>query len=165
MKIRHLICIGFISLLFVLSGCAQLQQYNIEQNCNASAAYASGINDAKNGQDMQRNYASDCPANNQQLNDAYQKGFKFGLAHTPAPGAQVNIYNGGNGARGYGRQCIKDNFGDKACGYNCVKTPFKVQCANIPGNNCVKNVFNDIQCGRNCRVDAFNNIKCDSQDQ
>jgi hypothetical protein len=102
MKIQNLIYAGFISLLLInLSGCAELQQDWINDNCNASAAYANGMNDGKDGQDMQANYAGGCPANISELNQAYQKGFKYGLAHalTPAPvPAQVNIYNGTNAA-------------------------------------------------------------------
>lgn len=59
------------------------------------------------------------------------------------------------------RQCVSDNFGKQSCGYNCVKTPFKVACARTPRENCVSNAFYDVRCGHHCRVDTFNKIHCD----
>jgi hypothetical protein len=67
-------------LMLLLGGCARLQQDYIEQTCNTDAAYAAGVNDAKNNIDMQTNYAGGCPANVATLNDSYRRGYQFSLA-------------------------------------------------------------------------------------
>jgi hypothetical protein len=87
--------LGFFILTYpivtLLSGCAQLEQAYIQQTCNTDAAYAAGVNDAKNNVDMQANYASSCPANVAELNDTYRKGYEFSLSQV-SQGTRINIY-------------------------------------------------------------------------
>ncbi len=159
----------FVFLFFIgltLSSCGDLTQMYIQNNCNTSAAYAHGVNAAKDGRDMDGNYASSCPVNQDEINTAYRMGFKYGLSHMPPPPpAQINVFDGhGHHHHHHAKECLQDNFGHQTCGYGCVKTPFEIQCAQLPHDSCVKDPFNNIQCGRNCRIDAFNNITCDSKE-
>ncbi|CDZ76531.1 hypothetical protein BN59_00801 [Legionella massiliensis] len=57
-------------------------------------------------------------------------------------------------------KCLHGNFGDKACGYNCVRSISRVACAKTPDEQCMADKFGRISCGRNCRIDQFNRVKC-----
>ncbi len=49
-----------------------------------------------------------------------------------------------------GRQCLKDNFGNQACGYGCAKSIKGVKCASHRGQMCMADDFGNISCGFNC---------------
>lgn len=70
-----------------------MQQAIIAQMCNPNAAYAQGVNDAKNSVDMKYDYAGwySCPYSNAAINAAYQQGYQFGLIAVNE-GANINIY-------------------------------------------------------------------------
>ena len=69
---------GFsLFILLLLSGCAQMQQDWITQHCNTQAAYSQGINDVRHDEDMQSNYAENCPNTQVQINQAYSQGLSF----------------------------------------------------------------------------------------
>ena len=71
--------LGALVMLSVLSSCAMVQA----SMCNTNAAYAQGVNDAKNHQDMKTNYASLCSADVDMINASYQKGYTTGLKDQP----------------------------------------------------------------------------------
>lgn len=48
------------------------------------------------------------------------------------------------------RECVTGAFGNKACGYHCVKRFNKVACASTPKQQCVISDFGKIACGFNC---------------
>ncbi|MDX1901527.1 MAG: hypothetical protein SFW66_05930 [Gammaproteobacteria bacterium] len=156
---RTLTIFFIVFLTTQLTACAELTaQYNTT-HCTTNAAYAAGVNAATSGNEMETTYDSLCSENSDALNNAYQNGYKYGLAHQPTSvKTKVIVYNGNHPDK----QCVSDSFGNQTCGYNCAKTPFQIQCAKDPENNCVSNVFNDIKCGSNCHVDQFNQINCDS---
>jgi hypothetical protein len=178
--------VGAALLLFLLfgSGCAQMQSALVAEVCTPDAAYAAGVNDAKNGRDMQSNYSSGCPAP-AGLNDSYRKGYQFGLSRTePASPSSERAGYGcvssfGREVCGYeckeslgsaqcastpDQQCVVGPFGKIACGYSCVVSPFAARCAVHRGNNCVSDSAGNIQCGRNCRID-YGNPTCDSKEK
>ena len=177
--------------LAAVFGCAALKEEYIKTTCNESAAYAAGINDANSGNDMQSNYASQCPANPIELNQRYQAGYKYALAHKPTQ-INVDVDTGGRGRRG-NRQCIRNfvmeicgydckrsganarcaprpdqecmvgTFDEIACGYSCIKNSMgDVKCAQHRGENCAKDMVGNVKCGRDCRID-FGQLKCDEE--
>ena len=180
-----------VTIMFLLSGCAAMQQSYVEQKCNTDAAYAAGVNAAKNGRNMRANYAADCPTNQAEINASYRQGYQYAFsANNNNSGININI-NGNNSrsngwmctqgiggevcgygcitsfgvtrcARFPGQQCLADNFGNIACGYHCMKSLNSVKCAQSWGDNCVKSNFGDVKCGINCRFD-FGQIKCDQE--
>ncbi|WP_119343495.1 hypothetical protein [Facilibium subflavum] len=87
-----------LSSIFLLSSCAQMMTQMAQQNCTLDAAYASGVNAAKEGNSMDRNYASICSyinlseAEKLKLNAEYRKGYQFGLKYK-AKDVNVNITN------------------------------------------------------------------------
>lgn len=75
------------------------------------------------------------------------------------------------------RDCIQDSFGNKACGYNCIKSINKVGCARTAEQRCVSDNFGNIVCGfncvksplkvacadqpwKNCVINSYNQIRC-----
>ena len=73
---------GLVALLAaIVSGCAELQAALVEAECNPDGAYAAGMNDGKNGEDMNAYYANDCPPD-AGIQAAYRSGYQFGLAHS-----------------------------------------------------------------------------------
>jgi len=186
----HLRLFWFVLLSFtaltLLSGCdtlRQIQQQNMAAICNQDAAYAAGVNDGKANAPMRSYYNAACPSN---LNAAYRQGYQFGLSHggqiagianllvprtqqqcVNTIGGRVCGYNCAKTTSGSARcastpdqRCIASDFGDIACGYQCVKSFDKVKCATSPGDNCVKTDFGDVKCGKNCRIESIN-IRCD----
>lgn len=162
-----LLLIALVTSLTLVS-CAAMKAEYIAENCNPSAAYAGGVNDAKNGNDMKPNYASvfDCDEDQTALNQSYADGFKFGL----------NATAGDSGGRRADYQC-KSSFGNKVCGYHCVQSMNTVQCASTPDQTCLATDFGEIACGygcaksqntvkcaqrrrENCAADNFGNVKC-----
>ena len=175
---------GLVALLAaIVSGCAELQAALVEAECNPDAAYAAGMNDGKNGEDMNAYYANDCPPD-AGIQAAYRSGYQFGLAHstsgtstTPAAHHQC-VSSFGNKVCGYhckksgsearcastpDQFCVKGGFDEIACGYNCVKTDFAVRCAKRPKHNCVSDMVGSIKCGRNCRIE-YGSVQCDSEE-
>ncbi|WP_108650966.1 hypothetical protein [Dongshaea marina] len=63
-------------LILTLNGCSALKQMAIDSTCQDTAAYQTGQNDATRGQQPQTNYASICPANANQYNQQYLKGYR-----------------------------------------------------------------------------------------
>lgn len=57
------------------------------------------------------------------------------------------------------RQCIKNAFGDVACGYHCVKSMNKIACASSPKEYCLSNRFGDVACGFNC-ISGPTKVRC-----
>jgi hypothetical protein len=166
MKIQNKL---FAALIFLLSinllACVEMEQAHIRDDCTTSAAYANGMNDAKIGDDMLTNYAQKCPINSPLLNDQYQKGFEYGIAHQPAPASAVGAVNVFNGVAGsVAKQCIRDDFEKEVCGYSCVENSFRALCSKVPTNNCVKDGFDHLTCGQNCRLDDFEHAKCDTKE-
>lgn len=172
-----------LALLALLSGCAGLQAALLEADCNPDAAYAAGMNDGKNGEDMVPDYASSCPSDDG-INAAYRKGFQFGLARgaaatsVPATARPHCISSFGNKICGFDckksgtqakcastsdQKCVVGPFQEIECGYNCVKTAFAARCAKRMRHNCVSDGAGDVKCGLNCRVD-YGNLTCDSEE-
>ena len=111
--------------LLLLSGCEQLQQMAIENTCDVNSAYTTGVNDGKNGKDMQAHYASICPSNKNQYNAAYQRGYRFGLSHR-----DKHIVLDVNKNKSSSWKCVQSSSGQKICGYGCHKTGGAVVCAD-----------------------------------
>jgi hypothetical protein len=166
----------------LLTSCAAMKQNYIEQTCNHDAAYAAGVNAAKNGEDMQGAYAqsSGCPhtpETPEALNAAYVSGFRFGLETTGGSRSGYGCKESfGNKVCGYhctenagtvrcastpDQHCISAGVGNVACGYHCASPPTQVICATHRGDNCVINAFGDAKCGRNCRDDRGSKVTCD----
>jgi hypothetical protein len=89
-------------LIFILGGCGPIQVVNdgsqpppLPQNCDMASAYATGVNDAKNNNDMQTNYAVNCLGNNAALNDNYRQGYRFTFSKLH-PGSPIIIYQNSN---------------------------------------------------------------------
>lgn len=74
-------------------------------------------------------------------------------------------------------KCLNGNFGDKACGYNCVRSLSRVACAKTPDQKCLADKFGRISCGygcaksssqvacaslpgEHCVVNQFNELRC-----
>ncbi len=57
------------------------------------------------------------------------------------------------------RQCLKDNMGNQACGYGCVKSMKGVKCASHRGQQCMADDFGNISCGYNC-VKTMKGVFC-----
>lgn len=75
----------FLIICLSLVGCAQIK----ESICQADAAYAQGVNDAKDNKNMDDNYAMICSAEQRaSLNSAYRQGYQFALRHQPV---RINI--------------------------------------------------------------------------
>ncbi len=91
MKIRVSLVSCLLISIVSLSGCAAIQQDMIAQTCNTDAAYATGVNNAKNGFDMQNDFAAICPNNTAAINSAYRDGYQFGLSAINE-GTNINIY-------------------------------------------------------------------------
>ncbi len=130
-----------LPLLLCLGGCAQLTKMQIESTCSKNAAYAAGINDAKANKDMRSDYAQICPDHQDEYDNSYKAGYKFGLQQHSKT-IDININHSSQTA-----QCMKDNFGDEYCGLK-------------KGDNCVKNAYGDIKCGLHCSINDFNEITC-----
>lgn len=75
------------------------------------------------------------------------------------------------------QQCLTGPFGNKACGFNCIKSANNVACATSPDQRCVSDNFGRIACGygcvqsplkaactdrrwKNCVINVFNEIRC-----
>ena len=77
-----------IPVAIMCSSCAKMEQWYENTYCNPNGAYSVGINDAKNSDAMQANFAASCPDNNMAINKSYRRGYKFGLANKPT---EINI--------------------------------------------------------------------------
>ena len=174
--------VAALGALVLVSGCASMQAQYEAQHCTHNAAYAAGVNTAKNGKDMLGDYAAttSCSSDAVGLNKAYTSGFQFGLRNTGGNGSSTsppgyecrssfgkeicgyNCVASGSSVRCAAspeQQCLAGGFGKIACGYNCAKSQNTVKCAQRRGNNCVADSFGNVKCGRNCRVE-FGDIKC-----
>lgn len=175
---------SILGLAALATGCAAMQAQYVAQTCNHDAAYAAGMNDGKNGNNMRGNYASGCPQDIAALNRAYSEGFKFGLKNTATTGnGRPQGYqcrtSFGNEVCGYhcvtssggnvrcaarpDQMCMTGGFGEIACGYNCAQSTNALACAQKRGNNCV-GAYGEVRCGKNCRIE-FGNIKCDKRER
>ncbi len=140
---------GVILITSLLTSCAMIQ----EATCNTNAAYARGINDAKNHEDMQTNYASICPADIKAINNAYQDGYTTGLKK------QIVIIPSSHSTY----QC-KTSYIKKICGYGCIKDAFNhIYCGMAYNDTCVEDAFHTIKCGLNCHVNDMNSVECDKE--
>lgn len=72
-KLMALLCA--VVALSGLSGCAQV----IQSTCNTDSAYATGVNDARQNNPMQANYAAFCQEGQHKINAAYRRGYREGL--------------------------------------------------------------------------------------
>ncbi|TNF70290.1 MAG: hypothetical protein EP298_00070 [Gammaproteobacteria bacterium] len=96
MKVISLYLVGSICLF--LSGCAEMAR----QNCTPSAAYANGINQAKEGMSMNTDYAGICEyinmpeAQKSQLNKEYAKGYRYGLKYNNKKEIDLNVKSNDN---------------------------------------------------------------------
>ncbi len=136
------IAIFMAIILLLINGCAAIKA----SSCTTNAAYSTGVNDARNQHNMSTNYASICDSNNDAINTAYREGYQ-----------SVNSNNQNNGISS-GPQCI-NNFGDKICGYNCVKSINNVRCASTSDQQCLADNFGNIACGYGC-IKSINEVKC-----
>ena len=133
-----------------LFGCAEIQK----TTCTTDSAYAQGVNDARDNQNMQSNYASYCPTNQSKINAAYRRGYKTGLKH------QSNNSQSTSAKDGW--MCL-DSYGQQVCGYNCIKDDFdKVYCGQRRYDNCITDTFGHIKCGKHCRIDV-NSATCQKE--
>jgi hypothetical protein len=151
-----------------LLGCAQMKQMAINNTCSKSNAYTVGVNDGRTNSEMRLDFASICPDNQDVYNEAYIKGYKFGLSQYSNK-TNVNINNSSNGSNGHNNRgwgCI-DSFSAKngqVCGYGCMKGKFnKVYCGKTKQENCVKDSFGDVKCGVHCHVSSSGlEVVCDN---
>lgn len=164
---KGFLCLGFAC--FITSAFA-------EANCNVDAAYAQGMDDARNQASIQTQYGNNCyyvnrAAINQAYRDGYAAGAQMPLAKRQCLKTDFGEACGYDCKRGnYGevrcakyptQQCLVDQFGKVHCGYSCVKSQQgKVKCARSYLDNCVINNYGQIRCGRNCRITVAG-IRCD----
>lgn len=141
-----------VIIFMLVSGCAQMQQDWITQHCNTQAAYGQGINDVRHDEDMQSNYAENCPNTQIQINQAYSQGYLFGLTHQP-PSININT-----SAINKKYQC-HDQFGKQICGYDCKTFAGQWTCAQKPDQECIQNM-SEIKCGYHCKKGDFGSIGC-----
>ena len=119
--------------------------------CNTNAAYAQGVNDAKNHQNMKTNYASLCSADADTINASYQKGYTTGLKDQSSSLPQSTY------------QC-QTPYTKEICGYDCIKDPYNhVYCGLTRGDICVEDNFHTIRCGLNCHVNNMGKVECDKE--
>ncbi len=187
LKARAAACGGAaLSMFGLLSGCAGMQAQYEAQYCTHDAAYAAGVNAAKNGQDMSGNYAAttSCSGDAAALNQAYTQGYQFGLRSTGGRGGPArprgyecknsfgkeicgyHCVESGTNVRCAAtpeQQCMAGGFGKIACGYSCAKSQTTVKCAQRRRNNCAADSFGNVKCGRNCRLE-FGTLKCDEEE-
>lgn len=164
--------------------CAAMQAQYVAEVCTPSAAYAAGINDAKNRQDMKGNYAAglSCPQFQASLNQSYAEGFRFALDKgTAGPDGRFPGYecksSFGNKVCGYhcvhsmgtvlcaarpDQMCLQTDFGKMACGYGCAISQNTIKCAQRKNESCVADNFGNVKCGRNCRATPFG-LRCDKR--
>jgi hypothetical protein len=80
-------CLSIICISLGLVGCeamTQMHRESVARHCVTSAAYNEGLKDGLTpGVNPERNYAADCPTNNNQLNMAYLNGFAHGMRSRP----------------------------------------------------------------------------------
>ena len=142
--------------------------FGLKNYCSQNAAYQAGFNDGKRGTPANDNYANDCAFDISSISEAYQNGYNAGKAARKKPNTQGQHTQ---------RQCVKNSFGQQACGYGCIKTTTTVRCASKPGMFCIADNFGNTDCGytclksikmvrcsknikSNCAKDNFGNIKC-----
>ncbi|MCH2185527.1 hypothetical protein MK280_06605 [Myxococcota bacterium] len=174
-----------LSLTLPLASCAAIQAQYEAETCTPTAAYAAGVNDARNGKNMDGNYAAAyyCSQDQASLNQSYIEGFQFAMDKIPSgPDSRHAGYecksSFGNKVCGYNcvesmgtvqcasrpdQRCVANNFGQMACGYSCAKSQDTVKCAQKKNENCVADSFGNVECGRNCRVTPYG-IRCGSRD-
>ncbi|ODN43694.1 hypothetical protein [Piscirickettsia litoralis] len=157
MRYFNLLIIILLGSIF-LTGCAQMMQAWVAQNCNTDAAYSQGVNAARHGEDMEINYAAACPANQSQINAAYRQGYQYTLKHQPT---EINInINTHKGKSAVDKPYLcHDQFGQKVCGYDCKSFAGQWRCAQKPDQECIQNM-DDIKCGYHCNKDDFGNLSC-----
>lgn len=144
--------INLLILIVLLGSCASM----MEDYCSENTAYSAGVNDARNGQDMNAHYAYSCPADmKEQATESYNKGYHTGLEAGEKGSGQINVVLGGGGPK---RECL-EKYGKRVCGYNCVEAYGNIRCASRPDHNCVE-AYGDIRCGRDCRTE-YGQIVCD----
>jgi hypothetical protein len=166
MKYKQTITV--ILIMTGLSGCAELQQMAIENTCSQNQAYSAGVNDGRTNQQMQSNYAGICPTNQNQYNQSYASGYKFGLEqYSKKVDINIDNSNGGSGNNQSTWGCIKDPFAPngQVCGYDCKKNNFgNIYCGKTKYDTCIKNNFGDIKCGKNCRISPYSSdITCEKE--
>ena len=62
----------------------ELRQRSLASNCQSDNAYGAGVNQGKNGWDMNTAYYDGCPVGVQaSAKDAYRRGFEAGMNHLP----------------------------------------------------------------------------------
>ena len=174
-------------------GCAQTADFGNQVSefvrmgslCSQDEAYAAGVNDAKNGDDMSTNFSRGCPSP-EGLNASYRDGYAFGLEHarrstavlTPGGVAvQECVTNFGDKVCGYhskqsgtnarcasspDQQCVANDFGDIGCGYSCIATTQGVGCASRRRDTCAADLMGNVVCGRNCRRE-YGEVRCDPE--
>jgi hypothetical protein len=130
-----------------MPGCASA----IAAHCTSDRAYESGVNDARNGEDMNSSgYAVVCPAEQRStVQSSYRAGYERGLASAPTVVVATAPAEG---------TCV-EAYGKKACGYDCVEAYGTIKCGTEPDHNCVE-AYGQIECGRNCR-ESYGAIECD----
>ena len=137
-------------LAVAITSCAQTSEFGTQvaefvrmgNLCSTGEAYAAGVNDAKNNEDMDTDFSLGCPSP-EGLNASYREGYEYGLEHARRSTSVVTP--GGVVAQ----ECVT-NFGEKVCGYNCKRAGTNVRCASSPEQQCVANDFGEIGCGYSC---------------
>lgn len=150
----------FVSLL--MTGCAALTEQARQSECNTDAAYAMGVNDARQNSPMGADYRGLCQGYNiQAINAAYRRGYMT-ITKSKSTGGGININIGRSGGANGHWECIDMPF-KSVCGYGCLKTPFnKAYCGARPGDTCVINQFNQVKCGKHCHVTPIGgDLTCD----
>ncbi|ALA25543.1 hypothetical protein AVI51_05510 [Piscirickettsia salmonis] len=156
--LKLLISVSVILAGLLLTGCAQMMQAWVAQNCTTDAAYSQGLNAARHGEDMKMSYAAGCPANQSQLNAAYRQGYQYQLSNQPAEvNININTHKGKTQASKPYR-CHKQ-FGQKVCGYDCKSFAGQWTCAQKPDQECIQNM-SDIKCGYHCNKGDFGQLTC-----
>ena len=135
-----------ITLTLSFSGCAAMMASYREAYCNYDGAYKAGMNDSRQGKEMNVQFAHPCNASVRATAErGYREGYTNGAAGgivTIAPRPQ---------------QCVTAG-GQRVCGYSCVQAYGKAACAQSPDHNCIE-AYGKLRCGPNCR-EEFGKIVC-----
>lgn len=166
--------IGLVALTLVSltqAGCAGMMASWRAHNCHYDGAYKAGMNDARNGEEMRMNFSHPCRAETRaEVERGYREGYTAGVGGGQvvvgggAQGGGVVVSAGGVGAGPVAAQGdpawrCRTAYGQRRCGFGCVKAYGKIACARERHHNCVQ-AYGNVACGPNCRSE-YGKIVCD----
>lgn len=152
----------------------------VPQECNHRAAYAAGVEDARQKRQMKMDFGRHCPYDQSTLSLLYRQGFENGaLARLDGNVEHPRWYTEGASGPKKSRfthndsgddapvekmklkpydptkwHCFPDQDGNKVCGFYCQRASGKVKCTGSKSQRCVKNEKGDLACGYNCTSTA-----------